>query len=290
MYVTFSEGPLPSILCLEAIQWVLDVLRVPMNQTNWVLVGSQSPHLAVQLHIRLMLEVSVVSGLLKATVDELPKETNELTTCTLRAADSLVPIYGDFVLPQLDKGVPADRTGIAYVPDDPDEQDCPDSMLDVDAKPKANPKPKASKPKPKKGAASSPPGVNAGGSREPQATPTIRARSPCDEAPAAHGDDEQTQPESKQLVTPHKGNTSQLCEPNGQSPSPEGLQIFANLASGGTSPAAPPHQQTEKGTRFENKRRQSFGDDCYDETLVTAEPPSSEQLTLICVRLCLICY
>ena len=164
MYVTFNEGPLPSILCSEAIQWVLEVLKVPMNLTNWVLVGSSSPNLAVQLHIRLKSEISVVFGFLKAVVDELPKETIELTTGTLREAGSLAPIYLEFVLPQHDKGVPVDRTGMVYVSDDPDEQDCIDSMPDVDAKPKGTPKPKASKPKPKKGTASNPPGVDAGAS------------------------------------------------------------------------------------------------------------------------------
>ena len=63
------------------------------------------------------------------------------------------------MLPQLDKGVHVDRTGVAYVPDDPDDQDCMDSTPDVDAKPKGTPKPKASKPKAKKGVASNPPGL-----------------------------------------------------------------------------------------------------------------------------------
>ena len=148
MYVTFSESPSPSIFCPEAVQWVLDVLKVLMNLTKWVLVGSCSPNLAVQLHIRVKSEISVVFGFLKAPVDELPKEAVELKIGTLREADSLAPIYWEFVLPQLDKGVPVDRTGMAYVPDDPDEQDFMDSMPDVDAKPKGTPKPKASKPKP----------------------------------------------------------------------------------------------------------------------------------------------
>ena len=56
---------------------------------------------------------------------------------------------------------------MAYVPDDADEQDCMDSMPDVDANPNGTPKPNASKPKPKKGTASNPPGVDAGGSAEP---------------------------------------------------------------------------------------------------------------------------
>ena len=73
MYVTFSEGPLPSILCPEAVQLVLDVLKVPMNLANWVLAGSCSPNLAVRLHIRLKSEVSVVFGFFKPAVDELPK-------------------------------------------------------------------------------------------------------------------------------------------------------------------------------------------------------------------------
>ena len=81
------------------------------------------------------------------------QKTIELTNGTLRAADSLAPIYGEFVLPQLDKGAPVDRTGMAYVPDDSDEQDCVDSMVDMDAKPKAKQKPNAAKPKPQKGAA-----------------------------------------------------------------------------------------------------------------------------------------
>ena len=169
-------------------------------------------NLAVQLHSRLKSEISVVFGFLKAAVDELPKEAIQLTTGTLREAYSLAPIYRDLVLPQLDKAVPVDRTGMAYVPDDLAEQD---SMVDVDAKPKADPKPKASKPKPKKGAASNSPGVDAGGSTEPQATPTKRAPSPCDEAPAAHGDEEETQQESQQLATPHKGNTHPLFELKG---------------------------------------------------------------------------
>ena len=158
-------------------------------------------------------------------------------------------------MPQLDKGVPVDRTGMAYVPHDPNQQDCMDSMPDVDAKPKGTPKPKASKPKPKKGTASNPPGVDAGGSAEPQATPTKRARSPSVEAPAAQDDEEQTQQQSQQLVTPHKGTTHPLFEPKGQSPSPEGLENFANLVSGGTAPAAQPQQQPQKGTHFWTKPR-----------------------------------
>ena len=183
------------------------------------------------------------------------------------------------MLPQLDKGVPVDSTGMAYVPDDPDEQDCMDSMPDVDAKLKGTPKPKASKPKPKKGTASNPPGVDAGGSAEHPATPTKGAQSPSVEAPAAQDHEEQTQQQSQQLVTPHKGNTHPLFEPKGQSPSPEGLENFANLVSGGTAPAAHPQQQPQKGSRLGNKRRRCFGVDCYDETLVTVEPPSCEQLT-----------
>ena len=109
-------------------------------------------------------------------------------------------------------------------------------MVDVDAKPKAKPKPKVAQPKPKKSAASSAPGVDASGSNEPQATPVKRARSPSDEAPAAHGDEEQTQQESQQLVMPHKEKRSPTLEPKGQSPSPEGLENFANFTVG-------PHQQ-----------------------------------------------
>ena len=167
---------------------VLEVLKVPKNLI-WVVVGSQYPNLVVQLHIGLKSEISVVFDLVKAAVDDLPKETIELTT--LREADSLARIYWECVLPQLDKGVHVDGTEVAYVPDDRDEQDCMDSMLHVGAKP--NPKPKVSKTKPKKGATSNPRGVDAGGSTEPQATPTKRARSPCDEALAAHGNEEQTQ-------------------------------------------------------------------------------------------------
>ena len=159
------------------------------------------------------------------------------------------------MLPQLDKGVPVDRTGMAYVPDDPDEQDCMDSMPDVDAKPNGTPKLKESKPKAKKGAASSPPGVEAGGGAEPQSMPTKRARSPSVEASAAQDDEEQTQQQSQQLVTPHKGNTHPLFEPKGQSPSPEGLEIFASLVSGGTAPAAQPQQHLQKGTRLGNIRQ-----------------------------------
>ena len=48
-------------------------------------------------------EISAVFGFLKAAADELPKETIELTTGTLRKADSLAPIYWEFVLLQLDK-------------------------------------------------------------------------------------------------------------------------------------------------------------------------------------------
>ena len=147
---------------------------------------------------------------------------------------------------------------MADVPDDPDEQDCMDSMTHVDAKPKGTPKPKASKPRPKKGAANNLPGVDAVGRAEPQVTPTKRARSPSVEAPAAQDDEEQTQQtqhQSQRLVTPNKGNTHPLFGPKGQSPSPEGLENFANLVSGGTAPAAQPQQQAQKGTRLGNKRQ-----------------------------------
>ena len=155
------------------------------------------------------------------------------------------------MLPQLDKGVPVDRFGMAYVPDDPDEPDYMDSMPDVDAKPKGTPKPKASKPKTKKGTAGNRPGVDA----EPQATPTKRARSPSVEAPAAHDDEEQIEHQSQHLLTPHKGNTHPLFESKGQSPSPEGLENFASLVSGGTALVAQPQQQPQKGTRLGNKQR-----------------------------------
>ena len=61
--------------------------------------GGVSPNLAVQLHIRLKSEILVVFGLLKVVVDELPKETIELTTGTLREAHSLAAIHWEFVLP-----------------------------------------------------------------------------------------------------------------------------------------------------------------------------------------------
>ena len=54
--------------------------------TNWVLVGSSSPNLAVQLHVRLKFESPVVFEYLKADVDQLPKNAIELTTGTLREA------------------------------------------------------------------------------------------------------------------------------------------------------------------------------------------------------------
>ena len=233
---------------------MLEVLKVPMNLTNWVLVGSCSPNLAVQLHICLQSEILLVFGFLNA-IDEVPKKIIELTIGTLREANSLGPIYWEFMLPQLDEGVPVHSTGTGYVPNDPDEQDCMYSMPDVDAKPKGTPKLKASKPKPKKETARLPPGVDAGGSAEPQATPTKRARSPFVEAPAAQDDEEQTQQQSQQLVTPHKGNTHPLFEPKAHPPSPEGLENFANLVCGETARAAEPQQQPQKGTRLGNKRR-----------------------------------
>ena len=202
-------------------------------------MGSPSLYMAVQWHIRLKCEISVVLSLLKAAVDEVPKKTIELTTRTLREAGSFAPIYWELVLPQLYKGVTLDTSGMAYVPDDPDERDGMDSMVELHAKPKAKPKPKVSKPKPKKGAASSPRGVNAGRTK-PQATPPKRAESPSNEAPVARGDEEQAQQERQQLVTPQKGNRSPTLEPKGKSPSQEGLENFANLVSGGTSPAAQP--------------------------------------------------
>ena len=82
MYLTLSEGPLQSILCPKAVQWVMGILDLPLNLTNWVLVGSSSPNLAIQLHIHLKFECSVVVGYLKADVDELQKDAIEWTTGT----------------------------------------------------------------------------------------------------------------------------------------------------------------------------------------------------------------
>ena len=226
-----------------------------MKLSNLVLVMSSSPNPAFQLHTCLKAEHLVVFGFVKVAVDELPKETIELTRGHLREADSLARIYWEFVLPQMHKGVPVDSTGMAYVPDDPNEDDCIDSMPDVDAKPNGTPQPKASKPKSKKGIASNPLGGHAGGRAEPQATPTKRARSPSVETRTAQEDEEQTQQQSQQLVTPHKGNMHPLFEPKGQQRAPEGLEKFANLVSGGTAPATQPQQQPRKGTRLGNKRR-----------------------------------
>ena len=74
---------------------MLEVLKLPMNATNLVLVGSQSPNLAVHLHIHVRSEISVVCGLLKAALDELPKETIELTTVTSREAQPCPQSNGD---------------------------------------------------------------------------------------------------------------------------------------------------------------------------------------------------
>ena len=112
--------------------------------------------------------------------------------------------------------------------------------------PRQMPKPKGAKPKSKKGAAGSPPGVDEGVGTEPQATPRKRAPSPSDETQSAHGDEEQTQHESQQWVTPHKGNRSPTLEPKGQSPSPEGLENFANLLRGGPHEQPGPSSQPRK--------------------------------------------
>ena len=90
---------------------------------------------------------------------------------------------------------------MAYIPEDRDKQDYMDSLVVLDAKPMAKPKPKAAKSKPKKVATSSPRCVDVGCSTKRQATPTKTAQSPSNEAPAAHGDWGQTQHESQQLVT-----------------------------------------------------------------------------------------
>ena len=68
----------------------MEILDLPFNLTNWVLVGSSSPNLCVQVHIWPRVECSVVFGFLKAEVDELPKEIIEATTGSLREDDSLL--------------------------------------------------------------------------------------------------------------------------------------------------------------------------------------------------------
>ena len=83
MYLTFSEGPLQSLLCPKAMG--NGDFGSPPNLSNWVLVGSSSPNVAV--HIRLKFECSIVD------VDKLPKAAIEWTTSTLRGADSQAPIH-----------------------------------------------------------------------------------------------------------------------------------------------------------------------------------------------------
>ena len=97
----------------------MGLLDLPLNLTNWVLVGSSSPNLAVRLHIHLKFECSVVFGYLKADVDELPRNAinGQLAFCG-KLTDTLARIYRSFVLPQLDKGILVDQTRMAYVPDD----------------------------------------------------------------------------------------------------------------------------------------------------------------------------
>ena len=73
------------------------------------------------MYMRPKFGCSIVFGVLNTNVDELLKDTIELTTGTLRESDSLALMYWWFVLPQLDKGIPVGRIGMAYVPDDIDD-------------------------------------------------------------------------------------------------------------------------------------------------------------------------
>ena len=52
------------------------------------------------MHIRLKFECWVVFGLLSAEATELPKESSDITTGIQRGADSLAPIYSEFVMPK----------------------------------------------------------------------------------------------------------------------------------------------------------------------------------------------
>ena len=232
MYPTFTEGPLQSILSPKAVQWVMGILDLPLNVTNWVLVGSSSPNLAVQLHIRLKFECSVAFGYLKADIDELPKDAIELTTSSLREADSLAPIYWEFDLPQLDKGFPVDWTGVAYVPNDVDDLDLESTRVDPKSKPKPKAKPKAT---PKKGSAKDADGdANGGGTAMPQSTPNKtpkkRDRSPVDESAAEPADRPTTgSMESQNVTSPGRGSQAS------QSHTPEGLGHFLQLVSGGAT-------------------------------------------------------
>ena len=67
-------------------------LDCPLNLTNRALVGSPSPNLAVQMHMRLKFECSIVFGVLRVDVDEVPKDTIELTTGTLRERGTKRPL------------------------------------------------------------------------------------------------------------------------------------------------------------------------------------------------------
>ena len=136
MYLTSSERPLQSILCPGAVQWVMEFWDLPLNLTTWLLVGSSSASLAVELHIRLKFECSIVFWYPKADVDELLKDAIKWATASFWEAASLAPIYWELVLRQLHKGIPVDWSGMAYVPDDVDDRDLDSTPADAKSKTK----------------------------------------------------------------------------------------------------------------------------------------------------------
>ena len=195
-------------------------------------MGFSSPNLAGELHIPFEIECSVVFGYLKADIDELPKDAIELTTGTLREADSLAPIYWHFVLPQLDKGIPVDRIWMAPGPHDVDDLDVESTPMDPKSKPKPKAKPKTT---PKKGSARYADGeADQRGTTLPQSTliktATKRDQSPADESVREPANGPGTGfVESQNVAVPGSGSHAL------QSQTPEGLERFSQLVTGGTT-------------------------------------------------------
>ena len=80
------------------------------------------------MHMWPIFECSIIFGVLKADVDELPKDTSEFTTGTLRESDFMAPICWHRVLPRLNKGIRVERNGMVDVHYVIDDQGNVDSM------------------------------------------------------------------------------------------------------------------------------------------------------------------
>ena len=121
-YVAYTEGPMPSVMLVEILSYLLSLVPVPERAGNWFLPGTLSVYFASMMSTKFSKDCNVACALLgeeTAVLDEFVQSIRAAIT----NADTCPPKSWEDVHHALGAGFPVDCSGVRYVDEDPEGQD-----------------------------------------------------------------------------------------------------------------------------------------------------------------------